>query len=216
MCIKRTLPALCVLAAIMLAGLPRQARADDTLRLATGLGVSITGRIDMYAGVGVSDSARHETDGVIGRGYFENNLGLCHPLTVGFCLMSACHLDRVPTSATLHYYQTGHQGSAALSVNWMSSIVFRQQNWFPSDTDRVFWSAWNDDPILTTDVAHSTDNAWYSASFTNEGLEALYEISQDGITIYPMGWTYRDFEDSTYADVAGYDDDHKPYIVIVP
>jgi len=138
---------------------------------------------------------------------FTDSAGLAHPLTNGFCAFEVPDFDshgNIP-SCTLHYYQSSHSGSADLRINHLSSIT----SWNPSDED-LFWAAWDDEPIMATDVAQGTDG-WHTVPLTAEGCGVVFACA--GEKLY-AGWTYRGGVSGTYANVTG-SGANAPFIIIV-
>jgi hypothetical protein len=212
----KSLPALIALTVTVLFGLPGQVLAttvdcypttDPDLRPPTG-------HVDMWAAVDQSDSAYHLFSYTIRRGYSEYD-EVSYPLQNGFCFFDVPELARPAIACTLYYYQTGHQGSAGLRVNWMYGTEGTSFNW-PPDSIPAFWYAWNDTVIVATDVSHSTDNAWYAVPLTTEGRQKINDIGYgSGGGPLLTGWTYRDFVDGTYAEVAGFGSGYEPRIHVV-
>jgi hypothetical protein len=106
---------------------------------------------------------------------------------------------------SLFYYQSAHNGSADLRVNWLYDIA----TWDPGDED-LFWAAWDDTLIVATDVAQGT-NGWHVVALTPAGCaQVLASVGENLIT----GWTYRSMVSGTYADVTG-SGANAPYIKVV-
>jgi hypothetical protein len=208
MSVTRTLPALCVLVLIMLVGVPGQARATTWNCPVTGN--RPTGHVDMWANIWKSDSAYEWHTPEITRGYYEED-GRCYPLQNGYCNLQIPYLDRPAIACTLYYYQTGHQGSASLRVNYMYE---GQGNWPPSDTG-LFWYAWNDTITVATDSTRTNDNCWCAVPLTSEGRQVLNNLASCSGGILYTGWTDHDFVDGDYTDVAGSGSGYAPYIHIV-
>ncbi len=165
------LPALCVLALIVLVGVPGQARAS-TLDCTVLGGSQFSGHVDMWSGVYTIDSAYHRYSPVITRGYHELD-SRCYPLQNGFCGFYIPYFDangNIP-ACTLYYYQSDHSGSASLRVNWMYDVLA----WSPNDT-LLFWAAWNDTLVLATDSTRTTDGAWYKVPLTSEGCGVIGDL----------------------------------------
>ncbi len=155
MSVKTMLLALGVLAATMLIGVPAQAYAG-TFDCTVANVRTPTGHVDMWSGYYTIDSAYALYSPVITRGYYELD-GRCYPLQNGFCVFYVPHFDttgNIP-ACTLYYYQSAHNGSASLQVNWMYQI----QSWLPDLSD-LFWAAWDNTYVIATDSTHTTDGAW--------------------------------------------------------
>jgi hypothetical protein len=211
MAINRVLLMLLTSAIILLVGVTGQARAStvDCL-VATGIRAP-TGHVDMWADIWKSDSAYQKYVTVITRGYYEED-GRCYPLQNGFCVFAIPYLDRPATACTLYYYQTAHQGSASLRVNYMYEIA---GSWPPSDT-ALFWYAWNDTVVVATDSTHTNNNNWYVVPLTSQGRQAISDIGYtNGGGALCTGWTDHDFVDGDYTDVAGAGSGYAPYIRVV-
>jgi hypothetical protein len=208
MSVTRTLPALCVLALILLVGVPGQARASTVRCSLETAKLPSTCHIDMWARIDRSESLHHFFDPTITRGYYDN-AGRPYPLQNGVSLFRVPHFAGVATSATLYYHQSAHQNSASLRVNYLYDAG--ALSW-PADSVAMFWAAWNDTIIIATDVAHTTDG-WYSVSLTSQGLQVIDNLGHDseGGTLF-TGWTYRGFDNGTYADVDGAGGNYEPYI----
>jgi hypothetical protein len=207
----RILQVLLASAIVLLVGVPGQARASTVDCTVTALLRPPSGHVDMWAAVDLSDSAYHLSSTTITRGYYDED-GRCYPLQNGFCFFRVPDFEGVATACTLHYYQSAHQNSPSLSVNYMYDVgpTF---SW-PRDTVPAFWYAWNDTIIIATDVAHTTDG-WYAVPLTSQGRQVISDLgSRGGGTLY-TGWTYRNLVDGTYADVAGSGSGYEPYIHVV-
>ena len=166
---------------------------------------SKTGHVDWYQ-TGLMSEYYVRTIPLIKRGYTDS-AGLQHPRMNGFCTFDVPEFES-PSMApvcTLFYYQSAHNGSADLRVNYLYDIP----RWNPTD-GALFWAAWDDTLIVATDVAQGTDG-WHKVALTGAGCGKVLE--RGGLTML-TGWTYRGSTSGTYADATG-SGDNAPYIKVV-
>ena len=210
----KVLLAFCALAIVMLVGckqpvgLPnydvRAATIRTTYCYVAG-DTAMCGHVDWYQTYNMGQYYVR-TVPLIKRGYTDS-AGLQHPRMNGFCTFAVPYFDshgEIP-QCTLFYYQSAHNGSADLRVNWLSSIT----TWPVSDGS-LFWAAWDDEPIMATDVAQGTDG-WHSVPLTSEGSGKVLDKAGQ---ILRTGWTYRGSVSGTYANVTG-SGANAPYIKVV-
>ncbi len=215
MIVRGTLLALAMLAAIMLVGcqepvgMPNRnmhaaSTVVDTCFVAAD--TSLSGHVDWYQ-TGLMSEYYTRSIPLIKRGYVDS-AGLQHPRINGFCTFEVPYFDpggNIP-ECTLYYYQSAHNGSADLRVNYASSI----DDWGGTSDGTLFWATWNDEPIVATDAAQSSDG-WHAVPLTSEGCGAVLEKAGGELL---TGWTYRGNVSGTYADVTGAGA-NAPFIVFV-
>jgi len=123
-------------------GLPddtAHAAATYTIYCTVAADTALTGYVSVWSGLMTIDSAHQAYFDKIRRGYYEED-DRWYPRMNGFCTFEVPHFDtRVTPACTLIYYQSAHNGSADLLVDWLYGIGSA-----PYDYDAVFWAAWDD------------------------------------------------------------------------
>jgi hypothetical protein len=224
---------LCALAAAMLVGckepvgLPsNNVRAATTWPESCYVTANVqSGHFDWYQGEqSIQDTFDWFWGSPIRRAYdcYPRDPDRAWPRKNGYCIFTVPHFTTVGGGqatcvCTLYYYQTGHSGSASLSVtSWGSQTG---ADWPPAsqqDRSSYYWAIANG-VVIATDNAHATDSCWYKIPLSTAACAAIAETSfvyQDGDGLFRTGWVYPDSVNGTYTDVRGHDgySNHAPFI----
>lgn len=207
----RTVPALIVLAVIMLTGCNQPVGLPSTdVHAATvavescyvGSDTLLTGHVDWYKGEMPIWDYYVRTYGTITRGYYYYSYlqpYRAHPRKNGFCIFNVPSFtprNGTVLACTLWYYQSAHNGTASLVVKWPQSIT----SWPPASDNTLFWAIWNSTDTIAVDTYHAGDGTWYKVPLTSAGGMAVLECEGGSLV---TGWVYPDSTNGTYADVSG-------------
>ena len=139
--------------------------------------------------------------------------GRAYPRDCGYCIFKVPSFHSLSTPVcTLYYYQLGHSGSANLLINeWENPLT----HWTPvneADYDACFFAIWNSHDTVTTDVAHSTDGAWYKVPLTPRACTAIADTAAANQNMwYWTGWVYPGTSDA-YTTAHGVGENLGPFI----